>query len=73
MKIEKSKKGYCIWLMLVLISLTAGSTSLFGQQKVRLSGRVTDTDGQPVEQATIAVETQRQAVTARQTAAMSLR
>lgn len=56
MKIEKTEKGSCIWLMLVLLCLTAGSTTLLGQQKVRLSGRVTDTDGQPVEQATIAVE-----------------
>ncbi len=56
MKIEKTEKGSCIWLMLVLLCLTAGSTTLSGQQKVRLSGRVTDTDGQPVEQATIAVE-----------------
>ena len=56
MKIEKTEKGSCIWLMLVLLCLTAGNTTLSGQQKVRLSGRVTDTDGQPVEQATIAVE-----------------
>ena len=46
----------CLLLVGILLCLTAGSLEAIGQVKVRLSGKVTDREGHPVEQATIAIE-----------------
>lgn len=46
----------CLLLVGILLCLAAGSLEAIGQVKVRLSGKVTDREGHPVEQATIAIE-----------------
>lgn len=43
-------------LLTIWLCLLTGTTYLMGQQKVRLSGQVTDIQGRPIEQATIAIE-----------------
>lgn len=56
MKMGKTNIRSCLLLVGILLCLTAGSLEAIGQVKVRLSGKVTDREGHPVEQATIAIE-----------------
>ena len=52
MKMGKTNIRSCLLLVGILLCLTAGSLEAIGQVKVRLSGKVTDREGHPVEQAT---------------------
>ena len=56
MKMGKTNIRSCLLLVGILLCLAAGSLEAVGQVKVRLSGKVTDREGHPVEQATIAIE-----------------
>ena len=56
MKMGKTNIRSCLLLVGILLCLAAGSLEAIGQVKVRLSGKVTDREGHPVEQATIAIE-----------------
>ena len=55
MKMGKTNIRSCLLLVGILLCLAAGSLEAIGQVKVRLSGKVTDREGHPVQQATIAI------------------
>ena len=65
MKMGKTNIRSCLLLVGILLCLAAGSLEAVGQVKVRLSGKVTDREGHPVEQATIAIENSRAATAMR--------